>query len=153
MASIGLLKSPILPGVGGCIDLNWYQGTSACPLLLRITCSMVFPPFIVVNFAGRGKTDQFSLLCPFTDPYVTSGGNTITVDVWAAYRAGVWTSSTTILIYGNNPTLGGFATLSASKAGLDTVAISPSVPLGSGVCPATLIGTVTVTDTGGISIV
>ncbi len=156
MASIGFFRRPVRAGVGGCLPAGPWFGTTPCPKYLQIELSTFAPsPVLAVNFAGRGKCDPWASLCGFADSYVTAVSATVLrIAVWDAYRASVWTSSTTVLIYGGAATADPVAGVSAKKGGSSTGAVSGTYawPAGGG-CPATLLATVTVTDIGGLTIV
>lgn len=93
-----------------CLPAEWYS--SACALR-----KLVFASFndtgssayrIAWDFAGRGK---HGASCAYTETYrtfassapklcgKTSGGVAYYYDVWQAWIDGIWTSSTTILVY------------------------------------------------------
>lgn len=147
MASIGKIRSPI---VDVCLACNWYPTGFVCPRRMTLNLQAFGGDLIVaVNFAGRGQAGD----CGGTDTYVSisridASRVAIDINVWAAYRAGVWTSSTTVLVYGK----------STGPNASDRCIVSPSggtktspFPAG-GVCPVTLWGTVTVNDDGTLSI-
>ncbi len=95
--SIGTLKQPILSGVGGCIPLAYFKGVCPCPMRLQVFTG-TWSSNLVVNFNGRGYvgTDQSGSACS-TDPYVSVvSTRIIDIDIWKAYRDGIWTSSVVI---------------------------------------------------------
>ena len=155
MASIGRLMTPVN---GKCIGLNWYKGFTSCPSNLMIT----YPGYDVttgfagmaVVFNGGAKVGDPSLTDCGTDAYVDAAvtiGSLIQVDVWAAYRAGAWTSSVTILVYH-----GQSAPACTLEAGPDyaTPVTKAITPQAGTTCAAvtTLKATVTVNDDGTFSI-
>lgn len=155
MATIGRWGSPISASVGGCLSVGltgWLETTYPCLEPLRIAISGYgLTGALSLNFAGRGK---FGGSCPGSDPYVTySGGQLALVDVWGALRAGVWTSSTTLLCYVQfngapaGPSISAYAGPSVlygvSKAGTSRDLLG---------CPTTLQATVTVNDDGSLAI-
>jgi hypothetical protein len=147
MVSIGRFRTPI---VDACLPCNWYPATFTCPRKMTLTVQAFGGDLLVAaNFAGRGQVGD----CGGTDSYVTFDRASaslvrVDVDVWAAYRAGVWSSSTTVLVY----------TKSTGPNASDRCIVSPSggtktfpFPPG-GICPVVLWGTVTVNDDGTLSI-
>lgn len=142
------------PYYGLCIGCGWYDGVSVCPIPIEVYFDTLFTqPYIAVNFAGRGKVGPLGG-CGGSDTYVTfftlSGFPDIRakVDVWAAHKDGVWSSSTTILFYA-----GGIELTSTVKA-KDHVTTLSSGSVTSNVysCGSTLLATVTVNDDGTFSV-
>lgn len=134
---------------------NWYRNNSStiCPQPMQITLSghLGFEE-ITIEFNGRGRV---GIDCPGSDVYVTPGSG-ITgafVDVWAAYRAGVWTSSVDIEILLSHafPPYG--LTVRARPRNASPVA-TKAVTLSelAGVCPILTLATVTVYEDGTWSI-
>ncbi len=141
---------------GACLSCNWrYIDSVTCPDTLTINVGYINAT-VSVDFAGRGKKGGN---CPGTDQYVTYIGNggsnpQVVVDVWGAYQAGVWTSSTTIKFYlssGAVPTLSryiGYQTNVDSFAVpflFDVLGVSADP---AALCPTTLLRTITVLDDG-----
>ena len=157
MASIGIIKTPVKPGVGGCLDCNWYKQSGVgvpCPSLLQIY--FPYDGDTAITFLGSPLVGEF---CPdFSASYCTadSGTGFFYVDVWAAYRDGAWTSSVTIALYYNVElgSEGGTEVISAAKNGeYDQVNLVVSRLAGSADgCPEVLVGYVTVTDKGVLTI-
>ncbi len=138
----------------------------ACPtnLWMRvIPFSVAGTANLSIDFAGRGKVGGG---CGGTDTYVGfsgNGGNTPfgRVDVWGAYRDGIWTSSTTVAVYiadtvpgvpssvigyraeGTYPTNINYGEAALLKSG---GAFDP------GVCGTTLYATFTILDDGTVSV-
>jgi hypothetical protein len=158
MASIGKLLTPVVhtpSGVGHCIGSEWYRGsTLPCPTPLDIYhLGDGLAGGMAVNFNGRGKVGDAGSSCGGFDPYVTGISFTdyLTVDVWAALRAGVWSSSCIIQVY--------MAT-GAPIVGEQIQAYPPSGSLGvtknvttqAGTCGTVVLATITVNDDGTYSI-
>lgn len=160
MATIGTVLTPVIgPGGNACPGLDWRAG-SKCPYWLRVE-QLGGTGRMAVGFNGAGPV---STICGGLGGYVTdpNGGgfdNIFHVDVWAAFRAGAWSSSVVVQLYGVrqpltstiwtvrtscNPFSGGGPSLNVSP---------PSDPAWNTTCPSTVIATVTVTAAGGISIV
>lgn len=143
----------VVPVAGACIGLAWFPSGFTCPrkLNLDIRGGIAFSDVIVsVNFAGRGVVSSD---CGGSDTYVTftrldTDRVLVAIDVWAAYRAGVWTSSTTVVIYtkSNSPD-------SSDRCDFNPTAGSKvsAFPFGTA-CPATSWATITVNDDGTLSI-
>ncbi len=170
-------KSPVGGSSGICLPLDWYKEhplaaspfveQQICPDLLLIAAlygSATIRP--MVNFAGRGwvgigacGSDAYVSALTFPDTYDTSTSddpNSIAqVDVWGAYRDGVWTSSTTILVsMYSSPATGTtvFGQARNNEANRVTKAITTQ---NTAFCPgggAVLQATITVNDDGTISI-
>jgi hypothetical protein len=157
MASIGLLRKPIIPGVGGCPDRGWFVLNSVfgpCPQQLKIgnTGSAVW---LAVSFNGGPIV---SATCGASAAYVTetSVDNWFDIDVWAAYRAGVWSSSTTVRVYGSAFSGGATIAISGFKGSAFTGVTKSGVSVPLGVypaCPPNLLATFTVTDAGLLTVV
>lgn len=163
------IKTP----VGGlCLPLSWYKRhqysnglyeAQVCPDQLCIWTSVLGGNTcgISVNLAGRGLADAAS--CG-ADVYVSSlsgsevpdGGpfdDVILIDVWQAYRDGIWTSSTTVVVAVACATSGAARTLTAQPRNNNAVAVTKSIsPQVTGFCPSTTLATVTINDDGTFSI-
>lgn len=171
MATIGTLKTPVKAGVGGCIPCGWdfdSGGSRAiCPANLSVGISyspVAFKcPALAVNFAGRGKVGD---VCGGSDSYMgaiysIAGGavqRVVDIDVWRAYRDGVWTSSVTILLYAaadfpsvNDRIIFGVYGTPYIIGGNKLVSFDAST-CASPICPTTLLATVTLLDDGTITI-
>lgn len=142
-------------------DSRWYNG-SRCPRPIEVGLTFYLtPPGVVaaVDFNGRGVNGP---TCGGSDPYVSLFSlvnDRTAIDVWRAYRNGVWTSSCTIAILGRsgspssaNPCFqyAKINGLTGPAAGQVTKATG-TAPAGSG-CPGTLLATVTVNADGSFSI-
>ena len=157
VASIGRWKTPIIAGTGGCLGTGvpWFYGVT-CPDKLQVYTQLVdTTSSIDIDFAGRGKS---GLDCAFSDSYVSAdpgslASNSWFVDVWKAYRDGIWTSSTTIKVYRRRTT-------SSTNVALSMTPVSYGIALAvkfvdadvGAACPTTLRGTITITDTGGVTL-
>lgn len=142
----GIWPTPIN---GACPAASWYSAGGGCPDQLRVQLSSLSRD-IAVDFAGRGKV---GLACGGSDTYLTVGvgGDVIYIDVWAARRAGVWSSSVTIDVYA-----------AAGSALSDTVEAYPSFNFSAVVsksitdevagCGTVVKATITVNDDGTFSI-
>lgn len=160
--SIGHLITPI---DGSCIGDGWFRGTGPCPEVLKISgtythlsgspCS-----FLATNFASRGKT---GFACGGSDAYVADQSDgSQHIDVWRAYRDGIWTSSVDILVYytGKNALfMSGVINAEPLSYPSARVTKNPAVINGtaecsapSWSCPTALSATITVNDDGSISI-
>jgi hypothetical protein len=145
----------------GIANRDWYQTPSVCPAKLRVIFNSGGPFGLVVNFAGRGKTGKGAtgtVLCG-VDSYVTTlpipGASMIVdIDVWQAYRDGIWTSSTTILCY----VLAGvfvahdLQAYPLNSGNIESKNVTPVDSSGAMSCPVTLLATITVNDDGTWSI-
>ena len=143
MTTIGKWRSPVLTA---CPDLNWRTNSGPCMDKLTVSTTAYT---LAANFAGRGKVGG-TPGCGGTDSYVTmvTKANAL-IDIWAAYRAGIWTSSVTILCYLGGAG-GGFRVRAAVGPFLvDKTSLAADAPD----CGTTLRATITITDTGAISIV
>lgn len=100
MAAIGKFLPPVAgPSSVACPGIEWIQGPNACPESLAIFCDIGSGATnrLAVDFHGRGKVGT---ACGGSDTYVNVQTNTfVTVDLWGAYRDGIWTSSVTIACY------------------------------------------------------
>lgn len=144
-----------------CAQCCW-KTTAACPdSLLITTASQLGDLTIAVDFAGRGKVGG---ACGGSDEYVSFSNNPATgplatafsfIDVWGAFRDGVWTSSTTALIYTLRTTGGpGGTTAKPRYDTLDACLVSGNLgfSVGAIACPTVLSWTVTITDDGALTI-
>lgn len=173
MASIGRWRSP-LRASGGFITVDpefWmyggilpdYPGVYPCPITLLISAASYQNSGklgkLALNFAGRGKTDRYNV-CGSADSYVTFTEDTIArINVWQAYRDGVWTSSTTIVIFISVPvSFGASEVINAdvnSSGSLGLGVRHSKTPTGADIttaCPTTVQATVTLNDDGSYSI-
>lgn len=159
----------IVPVAGKCIGDGWFRGSGPCPEVLKVWATYTYsgcgPPacqFVATDFATRGKT---GFACGGSDIYVADQGDgSQRVDVWAAYRAGVWTSSTTIKVYlaaycaivstgviNGEPLSNAAARVTKSGAFLSGTPSGCDAPSGW-ICPTLLAATITVNDDGTMSI-
>lgn len=152
-----ILNSPVSEA-GGCVSCSWMSSDSlVCPDVFRIDISGLYPttPNTAVTFAGRtkvgggcGGSDQY-ITFTFDSPSV--GDIFIDIDVWGAYRDGVWSSSTTILLHIDSP-LGPFSSGTAVKMYPQSYGTQTDVPVsvtfGSGGCPLNTSATITLLDDG-----
>ena len=158
--------------------LNAPNGPRACNLELPLTVlaySTVagYDEFIPVGLkiSGRNLVGPFTsggTNCGLTDTYITYPGPISQVsylEIWNAYRAGVWTSSITIEVYILAPTGYQYVAVEAqygdygggTKYGLS---IGRQAAFKSGTksvaaqncASSSLFATITVTDTGGVTI-
>jgi len=159
--------------VGGlCLPLAWYKRyqfsaaqyrAQVCPDLLLIGVDVLggFNATVRVNLAGRGLanggacgTDTYvsRLVFPEVPDGSTAFNDVVMVDVWQAYRDGIWTSSTTVEIALSSIS-GSARTLIVQPRNNSAIAVTKSVtPQVTGFCPSTIKATVTVNDDGTISI-
>lgn len=147
-----------------CVDCRWFVGQNGCPDTFTIELSQAACPqlaYLSVDFAGRGKVGG---LCGGSDQYVTFANNpgcslgfgpppygpTATIDVWGAYRDGVWSSSVSILCYAdsNQPAvLSRWFTYPTNNRAA-TTDVASFIPANTGACPTILLKTATVMDDG-----
>lgn len=163
------VKQPLAPGVGGCPDCCWYQNDLACPLDAdRLYISMErgsspLPPGVHTFrcvFNGGGFVSSGGGAVCSTDSYVTTFNNGLGsnygfyIDIWGALGDGAWSSSVTILIYKNNT--GASSTISVRpESDTGNLCLSTgTVTYGTNTTcsPTVLSATITVTDTGDITI-
>jgi hypothetical protein len=163
MVSVGLLPTPFFTA---CPSNDWraaqsynppYSTAGTCLNKLFVYINLDYISKIAVDFASRGKVGP-AVGCGGADTYVTfdpTSPNEAYIDVWKAYADGVWTSSTTVKIYG------GRIYMPSSPARLYVARISshslpPGVSLAASTdtaaCGTTLQATVTVNDNGTFSI-
>lgn len=154
-----VLRGPLVSGAGDCLSCCWHaNSTRPCADTLRISSSsngglVTFS----LNFAGRGKVGGY---CGGSDSYVTFSGQgtataVATVDIWQAYIDGVWSSSTTVLLYQAavpNVNTGTVARPSDNALSSCGPGIANSFDLDGGLCATLLTATVTITDDGAIGL-
>lgn len=112
---------------------------------------------VAVDFAGRGKVGGY---CGGSDSYVTftdqgTPSVDVEIDIWQAYIDGVWSSSTTVLLYvvATDTTNSGTTAYPLWSADPECGAgDTSSHDIDTGVCPATSNGTLTITDTGALTL-
>ncbi len=154
MASVGLWRSPVLP-TGGCPDTDWFGDSShrlTCPGKLRLTWTGVNFDDSGISFNGGAKVGTY---CGASAYVTISPGAYIDIDVWAAYRAGVWTSSLALTIYHAAVVATPYTLTAAKPNSLGAVTKSTTMGIGGPLppsCPLKLQATVTVTDAGVLTI-
>jgi len=152
MATIGRWKSPYS---GLCLPVDWYDSfwSAACPgpIVISLTGSWHISRKLSTNFAGRGILGGNCSSCAADQYYLTCGATAVSIDVWKAYLDGVWTSSTTILVYASKTSgaSGNLTTRDPSSTTVDVTAIGADT---TGSCPTTLQVTITVNDDGTFSV-
>lgn len=128
----------------------WYEATYPYPDKLIIDLNGYFDGEISCDFAGRGRVGN---LCGGSDSYMVfdAGNGKVTVDVWGAYRASVWSSSTTVKVYIQSETAGTSTRAYVGPSGFNRISKETGfdAPVA---CPTTLQATVTINDNGSISI-
>jgi len=163
MAVVGIWKRPIVQAGGAnptCLTSTlWHWpvdgSVRACPLQLLINGELGYILAVALSGGVRRST-----LCGSGGSYVTfsSDDRYFCVDVWKAYRDGFWTSSLAVQVYGYSLFGAGISNLNVGRAsrplgGSITSTYSALWPSGSSpTCPTTLVKTVTVTASGGISV-
>jgi hypothetical protein len=108
-------------------------------------------PSQAADFASRGKVGPAGY-CAGSDTYTVTGSNSQLINIWQAYKDGVWTSSTTIKIYIKaNTGFGGNIYAQPEYKASSVISIHKAVT--NLACGATAItATVTVNDDGTFSI-
>jgi hypothetical protein len=91
----------IIPGSPGVpCNAKWYGAANVCPNNLLV-CNFNNTGVVTwrqrVTFLGGVGDATNTGLCSALPTYVTRTANNFFIDVWTAYRAGAWTSSTTIV--------------------------------------------------------
>jgi hypothetical protein len=158
MASIGALLSPVKPGTGGCPGANWYAPSTlgACPgkLVIEGDFSSLITMNCAVSFNGGTKVSSACLTTSASYVQETFNDLRFEIDVWAAYRAGAWTSSVTVAIYANVLFSGTTFVRAGKLSSLNDLVTKSlaSVPFGWPACPTVQVATVTVTDAGVLTI-
>lgn len=151
MVSAAILMSDTM----ACVSISaFFQDGYPCgnPLVINLNSS-AFAGNLAVDFNGRGKV---GLTCAGSDSYVTFfNQRSALIDVWKAWRDGIWTSSVTVNCYG----LASISPLPLSAGWFAapatfTYLASKNAPcqLG-GTCSTTLSGVVTFNDNGTVSVV
>lgn len=127
---------------------QWYTGSAGCPNVIGITFFSTNPTYAdAISFAGRPLVGTN---CLSSETYVTYdvASRTFSVDIWKAYKAGVWTSSTTIVGYSQNAAPTVFDGSQDSIRFLQSNFTSSAI---TGICPTVAKVTYTITDTGVVS--
>lgn len=178
MTTTAILKAPVN---GKCLPVTWYKNrvysdfstqSQICPDYLCIGALFQAGKIIrsMVNFNGRGwanaascGTDTYVLAFPTSTPGLIEEGSgsplvdpnsQLLIDVWGAYRAGVWTSSVTIQIAlttnAATTTTVHAQPVNDQSLRVSKAAVSPQI--GALLCSTIVVATVTVNDDGTFSI-
>lgn len=140
---------------GGCTSCNWHiDDNQTCADTFSIYANVLFGSNLSVNFSGRGKVGG---LCGGSDAYITFSGQgtgftEARIDIWGAYAAGVWTSSTTVLVYAASGTPSASDNYTGRPSHYPSGVAKVLASELTGGCPVVLKATFTITDAGVISV-
>lgn len=161
MSSIGVWPAPVS---GICIPNDWRSTGAPCGAFLGIEC-YTSGAAVALDFASRGKVGFGAAdSCGGSDAYLynwPSGAVSLRlgVDVWGSYIAGVWSSSVTIDVYVYRASILSFNTgislYKRAESGNGGTYVGGKVTGTSQLigCGTIIKATITVTDTGSVSVV